>query len=424
MENNFLLTYDVDTRTLRHKGAAIDSFEHRTCSGECLKFERTHDGLRWEVPFFLVDNIFHFQDDRKVYFGRHLDQFRGLTETDADANLLLRQHGFLPHARTQLKGVGIVCSYLTYTLGTDGITVTPCFPYRRSNEKYSVDDLMDVFRDAFREQLERVNRDSWLLPLSGGMDSRMLLSLALEHKDIDLQLFTVGTHRSGDVKVAQSISRNLGLAEKHKILYLEDVTRSDLLHNYQACDYLLPLDRILTKPLGNFFKKSVVLSGLYGDVIFADNPPDTTSYSAYYENEGFTQYNYFDKQIVQAYENLPALPKLQRMALRCQKLTRQGFPISPEFNFVTPFVDPRVIVVASQINEPRIYQELVNRHMRPELRKFIHQSTMSYFTHPNWMRVAERKFFKLLRHPARAPYFDNTYLQSVGVSSNEAPFLE
>lgn len=424
METNFFLIYDVLSRTLSHNGVTIDRFEHRTCSGEHLIFECKEDELRWATPFFLLDNIFYIQVGSKVYFGRYLDQFKNLSEPDVEANALLRQHGFIPHARTQLKGVEIVCSYLEYNLGADGIKLTPCFPWQPCAQKYSIDDLMDVFRDAFRKQLDRVNSESWVLPLSGGMDSRMLLSLALEYKDIDLSLFTVGTHRSGDVKVATAISQSLGLAEKHTVLYLEDITRSDLVSNYRACDYLLPLDRILTKPFGNFFKPSVVLSGLYGDVIFEDNAPNTTSYSDYFESEGFMKFDSFDNQMIQAYDGLPEIPKLQRMALRCQKLTRQSFPISPEFEFVTPFVDPHVLLVASNIQTPRIYQNLVARHMRPELRQFIHQSSMSYFTHPNWLRFVERKFFNLTRHPARVPYFDSSYLQSIGVAPNEAPFME
>jgi hypothetical protein len=424
METNFFLTYDLLSRSLWHNGVAIDRFEHRTCSGEHLIFECREHELRWSTPFLLLDNIFYIQVGGKVYFGRHLDQFRDLVEPDLEANTLLRQHGFLPHARTQLKGVEIVCSYLEYTLGSDGVKLTSCFPWRHNAQKYSVDDLMDVFRDAFRKQLERVNRESWVLPLSGGMDSRMLLSLALEHKDIDLNLFTLGTRRSGDIKVASAISQSLGLAERHKILYLEDITRCDVLSNYRACDYLLPLDRILNIPLGNFFKPSVVLSGLYGDVIFADNVPHNTSYSEYFKSEGFKKFDSFDDQIVQAYDGLPEMPKLQRMALRCQKLTRQSFPISPGFDFVTPFVDPQVVLVASNIRTTRIYQNLVSRHMRSDLQKFIHQSTMSYFTHANWLRVFERKFLKLLRHPARAPYYDTAYLKSIGVMPNEAPILE
>lgn len=424
MKNDFFLVYDTVARVLLHKGCAVERFDHRTCSGEHLIFEVNPAGLTWQVPFFLVDNIFHFKVGDKIYFGRHLDQFRTFAEPDLEANTLLRQHGFLPHARTQLKGVGIVCSYLAYTVGPEGIKVGSCFPHHCPSNKVSVDDLMDVFRDAFRKQLERVNRDSWLLPLSGGMDSRMLLSLALEHKDVDLNLYTVGTRRSGDIKVAQAIAKSVGLENKHKVLYLEGVTRSDLLHNYEACDYLLPLDRILTKPLGNFFKESAVLSGLYGDVIFADNVPNLTGYAAYYESEGFKIYNDLDRQIVQAYEDLPQLPNLQRMALRCQKLTRQSFPISPGFDFVTPFVDPQVVLVASKVHSTRIYQEIVARHMRPDLRRFIHQSTMSYFTHPNLFRVLERKAFKLFRHSARHSYFDNEYLNSIGVNRNEAPLLK
>ena len=424
MKKDFNLRYDIVTQKLWNNGQALRRFEHITCSGERLTFELTASGLTWHVPFFLVDNIFYFRKDNSIFFGRHLDQFRSHAEPDQTANEMLREHGFLPHARTQLTGVSIVCSYLTYRVNSKGLEIMPCFPHYGTSDEYSVDDLMDVFRAAFLKQIERVNRTSWVLPLSGGMDSRLLLSIALEHKDIDLKLFTVGTHRSGDVKVAKSIASSLGLSGKHHILHLEDVTRCDVLQNYSACDYLLPLDRILIKPLGCFFEPSAVLSGLYGDVIFADNIQEKKSYSNYYQSEGFKVFDSQDQKIVQAYDDLPNLPKLQRIALRCQKLTRQSFPISPDFDFVTPFVDPQVVIAASNISSPRIYQNIVSRHMNPKLRPFIHQSTLSYFTHPNWLRTAERKFFKLLGHPVRLPYFDNRYLESVGISSNETPQLD
>lgn len=424
MKQDFFLVYDTVTKELWHEGNAVGRFDHLTCSGERLTFELTASGLEWHVPFLLLDNIFYFQKDNLIYFGRHLDQFRCHTEPDHNANALLKMHGFLPHARTQLTGVSIVCSYLNYRVDSNGIKITPCFPYYGTSEKCSVDDLMDVFRAAFLKQIERVNQTSWVLPLSGGMDSRLLLSIALEHKDIDLKLFTVGTHRSGDVKVAKSIASSLGLSRKHYILHLEDVTRNDVLQNYCACDYLLPLDRILIKPFGHFFEPSVVLSGLYGDVIFADNVKETINYSAYYQAEGFNIFDSQDQQIVQAYEDMPNLPKLQRIALRCQKLTRQSFPISPNFDFITPFVDPQVVITASNVSSTRIYQDIVSRHMHPVLRRFIHQSTLSYFTHPNWLRTAERKTFKLLRHPLRSSYFDTKYLKSVGIASNETPQID
>jgi hypothetical protein len=424
MKKDFYLRYDIVTQKLWHNGSAVRRFDHITCSGERLTFEQTAFGLVWHVPFFLVDNIFYFRKDNSIFFGRHLDLFRTQTEPDQTANEMLKKHGFLPHARTQLTGVSIICSYLTYRLDSKGIKITQCFPNFDTSDNYSVDDLMEVFRSAFLKQIERVNRTSWVLPLSGGMDSRLLLSLALEHKDIDLKLFTVGTHRCGDVKVAKSIANSLGLSGKHYILQLEDVTRFDVLKNYSACDYLLPLDRILIKPLGCFFEPSAVLSGLYGDVIFADNIQETKSYSDYYQSEGFKVFDSQDQQIVEAYDDLPNLTKLQRIVLRCQKLTRQSFPISPDFDFIIPFVDPQVVIAASNICSPRIYQNIVSRHMNPKLRPFIHQSTLSYFTHPNWLRKAERKTFKLLRHPLRLPYFDNEYLKSVGISLNETPQLD
>ena len=424
MSKNHFLAYDLTHKTLWHEGRSVDRYDYRTSSGERISFATSAQGLIWRVPFFITDNIFYIKVKDRLIFSKKIDDLRQFSHVDGHANVLLRRAGFLPHARTQYAGVSVVCSYLTYVASPSGVSVSSCFPYKGTAEKLSVDDLMFVFRRAFQRQLERVNRDSWVLPLSGGMDSRLLLSLALEHKDIELKLFTLGTRRSGDINLAKSIAERLGLSDRHKILYLEDLRLSDILDNYKACGYLLPLDRILTKPMGDFFKPAAVLSGLYGDVIFSDNTGEERCYSTYYQDEGFEIYDDVDREIVLEYGKMPRFAKLQRVALRCQKLTRQSFPINPGFDFVIPFVDPEVIMVSSQIKSSRIYPEIVSRYMQPELREFIHQSSLSFFTHPNWLRMAERKVFKLLRHPARLPYFDSAYLRTLAVTANDAPIPE
>jgi hypothetical protein len=213
------------------------------------------------------------------------------------------------------------------------------------------------------------------------------------------------------------------MSEKHRVLYLEELTRNEVLRNFKSCSYLVPMDRCLMNPLGDYYKPSAVLSGLYGDVVFADNDSLSINYSSYYKSEGFSSHDYDDQQIMEAYNCLPRLSKLHRIALRAQKLTRQSFSISPGFDFVVPFVDPQVVIMASNIENSGLYQSLVRRHMHPKLRGFIHQSTLSYYTHPSWLRFAERKLFNLFQHPFRKPYFDNEYLDQIGILRNEVPAL-
>ena len=423
MTSQFLITYDLEAEVLLLNNQPINKYEHKTCSGDFLIFRVTSNGLELEVPFFLLDNIFYYQLNHLLYFGKHLTDFSKLTFPDLEANKLLNNQEFLPHARTQLVGVNILCSYLQYTFSKRGLTIEPCYPSSELQDARTVEDLMDCFRVVFRKQVEKVNSEHFILPLSGGMDSRLLLDLALDIKGVELRLFTLGTERSGDVKVARRIATSLGLEKNHTVFNLEDINKNDLLDNYRACDYLLPLDRLLNTPLGNYFQKSAVLSGLYGDVIFADNTVGSQSYESYIAGEGIVAHSDDDRQIINAYNKLPKLPKLQRTLLRCQKLTRQSFPLSPGFEFITPFVDPEVITVASSVKDSGLYSSLVAKYMRPALKEIIHQSTMSYFTHPHWLRVVERKIFKLFKHPARLPYFDVRYLDSIDVKPNEAPLI-
>lgn len=421
--NNYFMIYNTATNVLYKDGVAVTNYTHKTCSGEHLKFDVTPTGLKWNVSFFLLDNIFYFHEGEFIYFTRHIDDLKTLAKADAQANAMLHKYGFLPHARTQFTNVNIVCSFLSYAADPKGVSISASYPEITSEGVFTVDDLMDALRKAFKQQIERVNQERWILPLSGGMDSRLLLSIALDCKDIDLHLYTVGTRDCGDIRVAKAISKSLRMESRHKIQYLEDFSLDDLLTNYKACDYLVPLDRILTKPLNYFFEKGAVISGLYGDVIFSDNTNSYSTYQDYYNSEGFSLHDSVDRSIVAAYNTLPKLPKIQRIALRCQKLTRQSFPLNEGFDFVTPFVNPDVLICASNVKSKSLYSELVDRHMRPDLKRFIHQSTLSYFTHPTLLRTIERKLFKLIGHPARRPYFNNALLHRLGIKRNEAPSI-
>jgi hypothetical protein len=419
----FLFVYDFLTGLIEYNSQQINRLNYLTRSGQEIKFIAEPGHLEWGTSEFLLDNIFYLKRNNKIYFSDDINSFKGLSSFNKLANQLINVHGYLPHSLTQLTDVRVICSFLKYSITLNEDQVEPCFVNTISQyHLYTVDDLYFALRLALKRQIEKNNSSQYILPLSGGMDSRLLLNLLLD-EGVDVQFFTVGTPLSGDVRVACEVIRRLGLKNKHVIFDLESLTRNDLLDNYSAVNYLLPLDRILTVPLNRFFESSTVLSGLYGDVIFSDNLHNSISYSDYIALEKVGAIDDFDAKIISAYNRLPSFRKLQRTLLRCQKLTRQSFPINSGFNYIAPFVDPEIICIASAIRSRNIYADLVRRFMKKELQKIIHQSTLSYFTHPPLLRKFERKLFKLMRHPDRHPYYDEMYLRRIGVAVNEAPFL-
>ena len=421
---NYLLRYDLVSNSLWNNDISIREYTLETSSGDYLKFWIKENELVVDIPFLLLDNIFYIRLNSSVYFVRKIADIAEHLVVDIHANTSLSKLGFLPHAQTQFKNVEILCSYLRYRFKNEKIAIKPSFNFAVKSTESSVEELMTLLRQAFVKQLKKVKCNKIVLPLSGGMDSRLLLDLSLKTKDLDLKLFTVGTSGCGDVRLAQKISKSIGLSNKHIIVFLEDLKKEDILNNYQACDYLLPLDRILTKPLGVYFEPSAVVSGLYGDVIFADNVYEQIKYEEFYARAGFTIRNSVDQEIVNAYNCLPPLPKLQRLLLRGQKLTRQSFPISPGFKYITPFVDVDVIIAASTIYSSEIYPEIIRRFMSKDLKKFIHQSSLSYFTHSKFLRLLESKLYRTLNHPLGKPYFDDELLRSLNIARNEAPLVK
>lgn len=421
---NYILRYDLVSNSLWNN-CNISIKEHilETSSGDNLKFRLEQNELVVDIPFLLLDNIFYVRLNSSVYFVEKIKDIGEHLVVDSNANASLSRHGFLPHAQTQFKNVEIFCSFLSYSFNVETITIKPSFNYTVTSGESSVEELMIVLWQAFQNQLKKVENPNVVLPLSGGMDSRLLLDLCLKSNDLNLQLFTVGTRSSGDVRLAKKIASSIGLADKHIVFFLEELKRKDILDNYESCDYLLPLDRILTKPLGDYYSPSSVVSGLYGDVIFADNVYEKMAYEEFYIRAGFSIRNSIDKEIVNAYNHLPPLPKLQRLLLRGQKLTRQSFPINPGFKYVTPFVDVDVIIAASKISSSGFYPEIIRRYMSKELKKFIHQSSLSHFTHSKYLRLFESKFYRALNHPMKKPYFDDELLRRLDIRRNEAPLV-
>ncbi len=340
---------------------------------------------------------------------------------------IIERKEFLPHSLTAFEEVYIFNSFLHYTLVENrfSITLSPkALLYEDLYQISNVNDLKRKFLESFSNLLQTFPEEQkFILPLSGGMDSRLLLNLFLtERKAKFLKLFTVGIENSGDIQIAKKVIKNLDLNSTHEVKYISQFTREELLQNYRKVSCLVPLDRLLhpdyTKDEG-----SVVISGIYGDVIFADSiENECLNYRDFCKNYNIYPYDEEDEKIMQAYSKFRPNYKLFRTLLRCQKLTKQSLIALQYPNRVlTPFLDNEIVFGVRTLKEKNIYPRFVKLVLSSKQQSIIHQSSLSTFTLPLSIRLIQRQLYKLIYPEIRTPYFNEKSLCDIGVGRHETP---
>ncbi|MEM7293660.1 MAG: asparagine synthase-related protein [Pseudomonadota bacterium] len=103
-------------------------------------------------------------------------------------------------------------------------------PWTISPDDASPGELQEKFAQAVKHSVQgmQIDIDNWLLPLSGGFDSRVI-ALSVD-RDKTLNTITWGTDRArsvprGDVQIAEQVSAALGTA--HEFFELESASKTD-----------------------------------------------------------------------------------------------------------------------------------------------------------------------------------------------------
>jgi len=132
------------------------------------------------------------------------------------------------------------------------------------------EQMHSLFRDALQTRIEKYPNETLLLPISGGMDSRYILAIALELVDAKrITALTFGSKGSYDYEIGSKVARTAGVRHVAFPLSCDDYGYTDLYNNCLDTDgqinYITELPFKIIKRYEEYGK--IVLSGFVGDTI-------------------------------------------------------------------------------------------------------------------------------------------------------------
>ncbi len=98
-------------------------------------------------------------------------------------------------------------------------------------ESFFIDKGLELFRDSLSNRLPQRKYQKIVFPLTGGLDSRLLLKL-IQCDPEELHLYTHGWSGCTDYLIAQKVAKELGLAHRHQLIEINPDWMSE--HALQA----------------------------------------------------------------------------------------------------------------------------------------------------------------------------------------------
>jgi asparagine synthase (glutamine-hydrolysing) len=178
---------------------------------------------------------------------------------------------------------------LTFDRRTKKLSIDSLFCYRptfldNSSWDAQLQEFGQILDEIFSELVGSIGNRSLFVPLSGGLDSRLVLSKLIEHGAPNIRAFTYGNNRSHEMKMARTIAQKLGVEwipvpsckTGHRSLYnsqvrLEYAHYADGLH---MTPVLLDFEAIYRlRSRGVFPRDAVIINGYSGDFLFGGHIP-------------------------------------------------------------------------------------------------------------------------------------------------------
>lgn len=84
-------------------------------------------------------------------------------------------------------------------------------PKTESSEEYLIQELSNVLDNVIKKTITRINGRQVIIPLSGGLDSRIIACKFVEHGYKNIVTFSYGANGNYEAKIAKKVARKLGV---------------------------------------------------------------------------------------------------------------------------------------------------------------------------------------------------------------------
>lgn len=277
----FLLDHDI-LRKLNYDEDRIK--DYILDKGEGVYFIIIHD-IKNDRYIFLTDRfsckkIFFYQENDELYFSDFLYKFKTHLNKNFDLDWasigLYLMYGYVPSNDTLYKGVKSLKPFTYYEYKDNQIRENQYYDIEFKEEKISyVDAVSGTFRLLEQSFLSLTQHHKhFLIPLSGGRDSRFLLALAIKHYSKDqIITFTFGQKGSLEYEIGKGLGKKFGL--KSILFPFDDQTYFNAFV-YSGTKFKNGLinhsidapSKMYEEILGNN-KDILVISGYIGDVVLS-----------------------------------------------------------------------------------------------------------------------------------------------------------
>ena len=229
-----------------------------------------------------LNELFYKQNSDKFLFSDRTDSFQNCIIDRQGANQLLAS-GHTHLEKSLYEGVLCMRGGCVYRFTSEGVQFRRYFTYAVSDREINYDSKLENYASilierAFNRMIDSLGNRTVVIPLSGGYDSRLILSILIKKTYPKIITFTYGKPSNKEVIIAERIARKLNVkwynieysdtfisSEEDTemlndyILFASNGRSSAHLHEFYAVKYL--------KDNGLLPEESIFIPGHGGDFI-------------------------------------------------------------------------------------------------------------------------------------------------------------
>lgn len=245
-------------------------------------------------------------------------------------------------------------------------------------QKLSYNELIktgcDVFKKAFEDLSQNIKSKN-ILPLSGGLDSRLILGHLLDNFNTsEIEIVSYGLPGSFDFEIPQKISKSFGI--NHSLINLSpsafkwDYEDLCLFSKKKKANFLLFDSYINNFIFRKFGTKYIYWSGFFGDPLtgshYIENKKSwNDSVSVFIQKNNLLNINFYNKNNIKSdiRNVLPQKPLLSPDILSFyeqldfsirQNIFIKKIVLDSDYNQLSPFLHP--LLINYFLNVPRVYR--------------------------------------------------------------------